>query len=115
MQSVQPIKCSPESSCISITDADVVKIINLRESKAFIKKRLEQIDSDLAALEENLIARIEGGARIESHHYVSIKTTERRCPSWKDAFISVAGELEAKRIIDSTTPTISKSVVIANK
>lgn len=115
MQSIQKVKIFPESSCISVTDADVAKVINLRESKAFIKKRLEQIDSDLAALEDDLIARIEDGARIESHHYVSIKTTERRYPSWKDAFISVAGELEAKRIIDATTPTLSKSVVIANK
>jgi hypothetical protein len=104
-----------KSSLKPVTDLDVAKVLNLRESKAFLKKRLEQIDSDLAALEEELIARIEAGARIESHYPVSVKTSERRYPSWKDEFISVAGESKAKKVIDSTTPTISKSIVIATK
>lgn len=115
MQITKAAKRSPESSNASITDADVIKVMNLRESKAFIKKRLEQIDSDLAAFEDEMIARIENGASIESRHLVSIKISERRYPSWKDAFISVAGAPEAKKVIDSTAPTISKLIVIANK
>ncbi len=115
MQITQTAKCSPESSNASITDADIIKFMNLRESKAFIKKRLEQIDSDLTALEDELIARIEGGARSESRYPISIKTSERRYPSWKDAFISVAGASEAEKVINSTTPTISKAIVIPNK
>lgn len=115
MQITSTAKLSPESVNPAITNADVIKLMNLRESKAFIKKRLEQIDSDLATLEEVLIARIEAGARIESHHPVSIKTRERRYPSWKEEFISVAGESKAKKVIESTTPTISKSLVISAK
>lgn len=89
--------------------------MSLRESKTCIKKRLEQIDSDLAALEDDLIAKIESGARIESPHSICVKSTERRCPSWKDAFINVAGEPEAKKVINSTAPTILKSIVITTK
>lgn len=110
MQITEAAKRSPESSNASITDADVIKVINLRESKAFIKKRLEQIDSDLTALEDEMIAKIEDGASIESCHLVSIKISERRYPSWKDAFISVAGEPEAKRVIDSTTQRLPRLV-----
>lgn len=115
MQITQAVQLSAEPSATSITDIEVMKLMNLRESKTFIKKRLEQIDSDLAALEDDLIARIESGARIESHHPISIKTSERRCPSWKEAFITVAGEPEAKKVINSTDPTISKSIVISTK
>jgi len=115
MQITQAVQLSPEPSVASITDIEVMKLMNLRESKTFIKKRLEQIDSDLTALEDDLIARIESGARIESPHPICVKTSERRCPSWKDAFIAAAGETEAKKVIESTTPTISKSIVISTK
>lgn len=115
MQIVQATKLSPESSTASITDVEIIKLMNLRESKVFIKKRLEQIDSDLTALEEELIVRIEAGAPIECPHPISVKTSERRYPSWKDAFISIAGEPKAKKVIDSTAPTITKSIVISNK
>lgn len=115
MQINQTAKILSETSVASITDIEVMKLMNLRESKAFIKKRLEQIDSDLTTLEDDLIARIESGARIESHHSISVKTSERRYPSWKDAFIAAAGETEAKKVVESTTPTISKSIVISTK
>lgn len=115
MQITNTAKPSPESNGASVTDTEIIKLLNLRESKTFIKKRLEQIDSELTTVEEELIARIEAGARIESHHPVSVKTSERRCPSWKDEFISVAGESKARKVIDSTTPTISKSIVISTK
>lgn len=115
MQTNQNTKILAESSVGSITEIEVMKLINLRESKTFIKKRLEQIDADLAALEVDMIARIECGARIESPHPICVKTSERRYPSWKDAFITAAGEQEAKKVIESTAPTISKSIVITNK
>lgn len=115
MQINQNNKLLSEPSVGSITEIEVMKLINLRESKTFIKKRLEQIDSDLTALEDDMIARIESGGRIESSHPIGVKTSERRYPSWKDAFIAAAGEQEAKKVIDSTTPTISKSIVITNK
>lgn len=115
MQINQTAKNLSEPIIASITEIEVLKLMNLRESKAFIKKRLEQIDCDLAALEDDIIVRIESGARIESPHPICVKITERRYPSWKDAFITVAGELEAKKVIDSTTPTISKSIVISTK
>jgi hypothetical protein len=115
VQGNQTVKKSPQSSVEPISDADLARILNLRNAKAFLKKRLEQIDSDLSLLEDELIARFESGATIDSHHMVSIKITERRCPSWKDAFMNLAGEQEAKRIIDSTAPHVSKSIVIKLK
>lgn len=115
MQINQTNKLLSEPSVGSITEIEVMKLINLRESKGFIKKRLEQIDADLTALEDDLVERIESGAGIESSHPICVKTSERRYPSWKDAFITAAGEQEAKKVIESTAPTISKSIVITTK
>lgn len=115
MQIARAVKLLREPVIAPVTDLDVTKLLNLRDSKSFLKKRLEQIDVDLSTAEEELITRIEAGARIESHYPVSIKTSERRYPSWKDAFINVVGETEAKKITDSTEPTISKSIIISSK
>lgn len=98
-----------------ISETDVTRFLNCLETKAFLKKRLEQIDSELEGLEQDLIERIEVGAKINSRVPISIKTTERRYPSWKDAFIKIAGEAEAKKVIAATEPTVSKSIVISTK
>jgi hypothetical protein len=115
MQPTQTPKPLPESIAAAVTDTDVTRLMNLRESKSFLKKRLEQIDIDLSTAEEELITRIEAGARIQSRYPVSINTSERRYPSWKEAFIVAVGEMEAKKVTDSTEPTISKSIVISTK
>ncbi len=115
MQTTRGIRIVTKQSVDPVSELDVTKLQNLRESKAFLKKRLEQIESELDSVETELIERIEAGAQITCRYPVSIKTSERRCPSWKDAFIQVAGESEAKRIIESTRPTVSKSVVISMK
>lgn len=113
-QNTQTAKVSALSYA-TVTDFDVTRLMNFLESKAFLKKRLEQIDAHLETLEKELIARIEAGARINSRFPISVRTTERRYPSWKEAFVKVAGESEAKKIVDSTAPTISKSIVISSK
>lgn len=114
-QNTQTAKLISLNSVTPVTDFDVTRFMNFLESRAFLKKRLEQIDAQLEALENDLIARIESGARISSRFPVSVKTSERRYPSWKDAFVRVAGEVEAKKITESTAPTISKSIVISSK
>ena len=115
MQTVRTQNWKPELNRTSITEVDVTKLLNLRESRAFLKKRLEQIDSELDTLEEELIGRIENGAAITCRYPISVKTTERRYPSWKEAFVTLAGEQEAKKVTDSTPPTITKSIVISQK
>ena len=115
MQISRASKWKPELKSPSVAESDVTKLLNLRESKSFLKKRLEQIDSELEALEQDLIERLEQGAEVKCRYPVSIKVTERRYPSWKDAFIGIAGEQEAKRITESTAPTISKSLVVLEK
>ena len=115
MQITRAVKLLREPVVAPVTDLDVTKLLNLRDSKSFLKKRLEQVDTDLSAAEEELITRIEAGARIQSRYPVSIKTSERRYPSWKDAFITAVGEMEAKKVTDSTEPTIAKSIVISTK
>ena len=98
-----------------ITEVDVVKILNLRESKNFMKSRLEQIEDELSVLETRMVELIELNMPIVSRHIVNVKVSERRYPSWKDAFINYCGEQESKKIVASTTPTISKSIVITIK
>lgn len=115
MQTNQAIHMKLKSSVKPVTDIDVTKVLNLRESKAFLKKRLEQIDSDLESMESELIERIKSGASIECKALVSVKTSERRYTSWKKAFLKFAGEQESKKIIDATEPTVTKSLIISTK
>ncbi len=115
MQITQARRLLPKPIPTPVSDLDVTKLINLRESKTFLKKRLEQIDLDLSTAEDELIARIEAGAQIVTQYPVSIKITERRYPSWKDAFIKALGDSEAKKVTDITAPTISKSIVVSTK
>ena len=115
MQKAQVTILKIQTTIEPVTDLDISKVINLRESKSFLKKRLEQIEADLDSVECDLISRIEDGAVIQSRFPVSIKTTERRYPSWKDAFVAAVGESEAKKVTESTRPTISKSIVISSK
>lgn len=115
MQITQAPKKKSELAPTSITEMEIANLLNLRESKSFLKKRLEQIDSDLESLEQELIGRIEDGAEVTCRYPVSVKVTERRYPSWKDAFLGIAGEQEAKRITESTAPTISKSLIVTEK
>ena len=98
-----------------ITDSDITRLLKLRESKTFLKKRLEQLELDLKANEEEIMLKIESGSMIQCKHMLSIKSSERRTPSWKEAFINLAGEVEAKKIIDFTAPHITKSLVITLK
>lgn len=115
MQITQASKKKSELEATPITEMEIANLLNLRESKSFLKKRLEQIDSDLESLEQELIGRIEHGVTVTCRYPVSVKVTERRYPSWKDAFIGIAGEQEAKRITESTAPTISKSLIVTEK
>lgn len=106
---------NPELKLKSVDDTDISKLLNLRESKSFLKKRLEQIDSDIEAIEKDLIERIDLGAQIICRYPVSVKVTERRYPSWKEEFIKLAGEQKAKNITELTPPTVSKSIVVLTK
>lgn len=115
MQISQASKKKSELEATAITEIEIASLLNLRESKSFLKKRLEQIDSDLESLEQELIGRIEHGAKVTCRYPVNVKVSERRYPSWKDAFIRIAGEQEAKRITESTSPTVSKSLVVLEK
>lgn len=115
MQTILSLLKSPEATPDMVTDLEVGKLKSLRESRTVIKQRLAELEDDLASHEKNLIARLESGAVSESQYVLTLKTTERRYPSWKDAFVSRLGEIEARKVTDSTTPTISKSIIISSK
>lgn len=115
MQTILSLLKSSEATPDTITDLEIGKLRSLRESRTFMKQRLAELEDDLASHEKDLIARLESGAVSESQATLTVKTTERRCPSWKDAFMSRLGEIEARKVTASTTPTISKSIVISSK
>ena len=52
MQITQVNPVSPKPTLTPVSDLDVTKLINLRDSKTFLKKRLEQIDLDLSTTED---------------------------------------------------------------
>ena len=114
MQTIFSLLKLPKPTSDSITDIEIGKLIALRESKTRAKEHLAEIEDSLSLLEKDLIARIEAGAESQSH-VLSIKTTERSYPSWKDAFVGRLGDLEAKKVTDSTQPTVSKSIIISSK
>lgn len=115
MQTILSLLKSSEATPDTITDLEIGKLRSLRESRTLMKQRLAELEDDLASHEKDLIARLESGAVSESQDTLTVKTTERRYPSWKDAFVSRLGEIEARKVTDSTTPTISKSIIISSK
>ena len=98
---------------IAVTDGDIARILHLRESKSLLKKRLAELDENLEQAEFDVIKRIEDGAPVHTTHQLNVRETQRHFPSWKDAFISVAGINAAARVLANTKPQIYKSLVIS--
>lgn len=101
-----------ESEHIFVTDHDVENIINLRESREQLKRRLAEVEDSLILAEEAVIQRLEVGAKVQAKYPLEIKTRERYFPSWKDAFLSRLGETEAAKVMAQTPPRVYKSLLI---
>ena len=95
-----------------VTDNEVNRIVNLRDSRALLKKRLEEIEANLEQAEEGVIKLVEAGSIVSTTYPIRVKTSERHFPSWKDAFISHLGLTAAAKVLAQTEPRIYKTLII---
>lgn len=95
----------------SVSQAEIEKLLAMREAKAHLKKRLELMAESISELEESLLDKIEGGAAPQGYE-LSIRQSEKRFPKWKEEFINVAGKAEADAVLEATDPKIYKSLII---
>ncbi len=98
-----------------VTDNEVNRIVSLRDSRAILKKRLEEIEANLEQAEEGVIRLVEAGSAIETTYPIKVKVSERHFPSWKDAFISHLGLTAAAKVLAQTEPRIYKTLIITQE
>lgn len=98
-----------------ITDNEVNHIVRLRDSRAQLKKRLNEIEAALEHAEEGVIKLVEAGGLMKTTYPLRVKTSERHFPSWKDAFVSHLGVNAAAKVLAQTEPRIYKTLIITQE
>lgn len=93
---------------------DIEQLLAMRDAQRALKDRLGRLETSLEAIEGTLIALIEGGgADLSAIPYaVEVKRIERRYPHWKQIYIEIAGSKAAADILEQTSPTVSKTLLI---
>jgi hypothetical protein len=81
--------------------------------------RLRQLETQVAAAQEDLKARLEVGAVVQpGDHRAELKENFRRNVSWKDVVVRLAerlkmdGEAYCAKVLSSTKPTRTVSLVV---
>ena len=97
---------------IQITEFQIQELLAQRESLDALKKRYELLENSVRATEQEIIVLVESGAEIRTSYDLQIRKSERRFPSWKAHFAEVAGAEAAERVLNETTPTIYKTLVV---
>lgn len=101
------------ASIALITNADIERILALREAKDGLKRRIELIEGSLREAEAALVLALETQPELIYGDYtLSVKVTEKRYPAWKEHFLTHAGKERADRILLETAPRIYKSLII---
>jgi hypothetical protein len=95
-----------------VTQLELTALLSLR-------CRLSQIEVQVKQAEQSIKARLEDGCSVEvGDHVASLKENFRRSVAWKDVVVRLAnrlkmdGELYCARVLASTKPTRSVSLVI---
>lgn len=57
----------------NIGDDDIEKMLQLRRAKEWLMKRVTKVDSQLKAIESDIINRIEAGAKLSSSRNIKIE------------------------------------------
>lgn len=92
----------------------VEELIALKETKDALIARIEKLDELLANAERSLISLIDQGADASQAGYtLSVRTTERRYPAWKEHFIQHLGQEAARNVLENTEPRVYRSLVVA--
>ncbi len=95
-----------------ITDVQIQNLLAMRETLDAIKKRYELLQDSVKATEQEIMSLLESGAEVLSSQVVQIRTREARYPSWKSHYVEIAGADAAELVLNATTPTVFKTLVI---
>lgn len=99
----------------TVVDLEVTRILELRESRIVLKKRLSELEEILERAENSVINMVERGEPVSSSHLLKVKTVERHFPSWREEFTRFAGIKATARVLANTPPQIYKVLVIKEK
>jgi alkanesulfonate monooxygenase SsuD/methylene tetrahydromethanopterin reductase-like flavin-dependent oxidoreductase (luciferase family) len=101
-----------EQSPQQITQTELVLFLSLRV-------RLQQLDEQVAAAQEDFKARFAAGALVQpGDHRAELKENFRRNVSWKDVTVRLAqrlkmdGEAYCAKVLSSTKPSRTVSLVV---
>lgn len=119
--STQSVIHSVEQSKLSVVPFPPPQTITQLELAALLslRGRLHQIEKQVEAAEQSIQTRLEKGAMLEpGDHVAGLKENFRRNVSWKEVVVRLAerlrmnGEAYCARVLSSTKPTSSVSLVI---
>ena len=121
MATQQTISQSLEQSKLAVVPFPAPEPITQLEIAAFLslRARLHQIQDQVSQAEQSIKARLETGGFVEpGDRRAELKENFRRNVSWKDVVIRLAnrlrmdGEAYCAKVLNSTKPTCTISVVI---
>lgn len=95
-----------------ISRTQIEQLESMREAMDSMKKRYELLENAVKAGEQEIIYAIESGAGSPTGYDLQIRQIERRFPSWKAHYASLAGGDAAERVLAATPATIYKTLVV---
>lgn len=97
----------------TVEKIQIEKILAMRESQKALRDRLALIEQAISDAEKEVIGLVEAGADLSQAGYaISVSSSERRYPAWKEHFIEFAGKQKADQILEETEPTLYRRLVV---
>ena len=95
-----------QSHTETITQTELALLVSLR-------RRLKQLEEEIAAAKYGIRWRLENGAAVESGLlHTLLKTFERRSVAWKQVCERELGEVYARRVLAATKPQTYTQLVV---
>lgn len=80
---------------------------------ASLRRRVKELQEQIAAAEESIQVRLESGAPVEAGIFKAfLKTTERRSVPWKQVCERELGEAFCTRVLAATKPDKSTHLIV---
>jgi len=97
-----------------VTASDLQYFAALQESAALLRKKAAEIDLEVHEYELLIMSAVASGEAVDNSCFtVAVKESSRRCPAWKEHYVSLAGKEAAEAILQATEPSITRHVVVA--
>lgn len=99
-----------------VKQSDLRSILDLRDSLRAAEERAAALAKEVRAREAAAISALVRGARVEPGRLsAAVAESTRRVVRWKEAFVLRLGEAEAQSVLESTPPTIYRSLEISGE